>query len=125
MTLYLDKYCNLTNSDDLGSLLGGLQLFSEGETWDPAAWHDLINAINHTLNVKFEKKEVENKLTILKPFKAMTFFLEKYYELTTYEDLKTILVPLIIFEQNNDLNSPAWKQWFECVNIVLHEKSDC
>ena len=121
MTLYLDKYYILTNSDDIGSLLGGFQLFEEGGTWDPAAWHDWIDSINKTLDIKNEKNKIEEGLTVSQSFKAMILFLEKYYELTSYNDIAIILTPLYDFEKNQNLNSPIWKNWIECVNKVLRE----
>lgn len=118
MTLYLDKYYFANPSDDLGSLLGGFQLFEEGGTWDPAAWHDWINSINRVLN---KKNEIKDTFTILQAFQIMTSFLEKYYELTSYDDIAAILSPLIIFEKNQDFDSIVWKDWVECVNKVLYE----
>lgn len=121
MTLYLDKYYIMTNSDDIGSLLGGFQLFEEGGTWDPAAWHDWIGSVNKILDIKNEKNKVEETLTISQSFKTMILFLEKYYELTSYDDIAIILSPLYDFEKNHNLESPAWKNWTECINKVLHE----
>ena len=46
MIKFLEKYYERTNSDDIGSLLGDLQLLSDGSTSDPAAWNDWIDAIN-------------------------------------------------------------------------------
>lgn len=51
----------------------------------------------------------------------MIYFLEKYYELTICDDIAAILGPLRNFEKNHNLNSPAWKDWIECVNKVLYE----
>lgn len=118
MTLYLDKYYFANLSDDLGSLLGGFQLFEEGSTWDPAAWHDWINSINRVLNKKNADKDT---FTILQAFQIMTSFLEKYYELTSYDDIAAILSPLITFEKNQDFNAPEWKAWVQCVNKVFYE----
>lgn len=55
ITLYLDKYYNITDSDDIGALLGGFQLFEEGGPWDPAAWHDWTEAVNKALNGSCKK----------------------------------------------------------------------
>jgi len=39
MVCFLDDYYNETLSDDLGSLLGDMQLLEDDNgTWDPAAW---------------------------------------------------------------------------------------
>jgi hypothetical protein len=55
MTKFLENFYNNTASDDVGLLLGGMQLFPEGGTYDPAAWEDWMDSINEVL-----KKE-ENK----------------------------------------------------------------
>lgn len=46
MLLFLEVEYKLTQSDDLGELLGGFQLTDDGETMDPAAWGDWIAAVN-------------------------------------------------------------------------------
>jgi hypothetical protein len=38
MQNFLDVYCDMTGSENLASILGGLQLHPDGQSWDPAAW---------------------------------------------------------------------------------------
>lgn len=121
MTFYLDMYYNITSSDDLGSLLGGFELFEEGGTWDPAAWHDWMDSIKKIRNIQFKDNELEIKLSISEALTAMTFFIEKYYELTTYDDLASILRPLIVFEKNHDYSSSVWNNWIGCVKKALQD----
>ncbi len=121
MTFYLDMYYTITSSDDLGSLLGGFELFEEGGTWDPAVWHDWMDSIKKVRNIQFKDNELEITLSISEALKAMTFFIEKYYELTTYDDLASILSPLILFEKNHDYSSSVWNNWIGCVNKALQE----
>lgn len=45
MFAYLEQIYGRTRSDDLGVLLGGMSLLSDGETADPAAWQDWIKAV--------------------------------------------------------------------------------
>lgn len=45
MTCFLEKYYQQTLSEDIGSLLGDLQILEDGKTVDPAAWADWINCI--------------------------------------------------------------------------------
>lgn len=49
MQKFLEGYWERTNSDDVGSLLGDLQLSPDGRTFDPAAWHDWIESIEEVL----------------------------------------------------------------------------
>ena len=46
MIKFMEKYYERTNSDDIGSLLGDLQLLSDGSTADEAAWTDWLDSVN-------------------------------------------------------------------------------
>jgi len=50
MRVFLEDYYKRTLSDDIGSLLGDLQLFQDNTTADPAAWNDWIRATDSVLN---------------------------------------------------------------------------
>lgn len=45
MFAFLEKRYQLTESDDLGALLGAMSLLPDGGTADPAIWEDWLNAI--------------------------------------------------------------------------------
>lgn len=49
MQLFLEKYYNLTGSDDIGSLLGSMQMSDDGKTMDPAIWDDWLSSVEKTL----------------------------------------------------------------------------
>lgn len=49
MRRFLEGYWERTNSDDVGGLLGDLQLCQDGGTFDPAAWEDWIEAVEGVL----------------------------------------------------------------------------
>ncbi len=55
MQKFLELYYERTHSDDVGSLLGDLQLTSENEPFDPAAWDDWINSVNAVLSERKNK----------------------------------------------------------------------
>ncbi len=58
MRLFLEKYYEQTQSDDVGSLLGDLQFFEkEKETADPAAWKEWMECVNKVLAEKNKKFE--------------------------------------------------------------------
>jgi hypothetical protein len=46
MLCFLDNYYQLTQSADIGSLLGGLVLIEDNRTRDPAAWDDWMKCID-------------------------------------------------------------------------------
>jgi hypothetical protein len=56
MACFLEKYYDQTQSDDVGSLLGDLQLLADGGTSDPAAWHDWLDCV-HKVTSQPPKKE--------------------------------------------------------------------
>lgn len=45
MSCFLEEYYNRTLSEDIGALLGEIQILEDGKTADPAAWQDWINCI--------------------------------------------------------------------------------
>jgi hypothetical protein len=49
MIEFLDTYYQQTQSDDIGALLGSLQLLEDGKPADPAMWHDWLQCIEKIL----------------------------------------------------------------------------
>ena len=47
MYKFLENEYELTNSNDIGGLLGGMSLLENGRTADPAIWVDWLNAIEN------------------------------------------------------------------------------
>jgi hypothetical protein len=45
MQLFLEGYFERTKSDDIGSLLGDIQLVADRETADPAAWSEWLSCV--------------------------------------------------------------------------------
>ena len=43
MSCFLEKYYERTSSDDIGLLLGEMQILKDGKTADPALWSDWMN----------------------------------------------------------------------------------
>jgi hypothetical protein len=62
MYLFLENEYRLTNSDDIGGLLGGMSLLAGGGTADPAAWDDWLDAVEGAshedcdIHLKLEQK---------------------------------------------------------------------
>lgn len=54
MYAYLEEYYARTGSDDIGSLLGGMSLLSDGSPADPAAWEDWECAVRRVANEKVD-----------------------------------------------------------------------
>lgn len=52
MRKFLEDYYARTASDEVGALLGDLQLFPEGGTFDPAAWDDWMKSVAAVLKDK-------------------------------------------------------------------------
>ncbi|HEX2977743.1 MAG TPA: hypothetical protein VHO47_01345 [Candidatus Babeliales bacterium] len=49
MRKFLELYYTQTSSDEVGSLLGDLQILKDGKTADPAAWNDWIGCVEEIL----------------------------------------------------------------------------
>lgn len=45
MLQFLEDYYDRTGSDEIGGLLGGLQLDDDGHPMDPAVWADWLSAV--------------------------------------------------------------------------------
>lgn len=45
MIKFLEKYYNLTKSDDVGGLLGSLMIVENGKPLDIALWYDWIKSL--------------------------------------------------------------------------------
>jgi len=45
MCYFLENYYNQTNSDDIGSLLGSMQILEDRNTADPTMWNDWKDCI--------------------------------------------------------------------------------
>ncbi len=52
MTKFLEGYYQRTSSDDVGSLLSGMQILQDGDTADSAAWYDWIESVKKVLKNK-------------------------------------------------------------------------
>jgi len=46
MRQFLEDYYEQTHSDDIGALLGDLQILEDGMTADPAVWDDWLACVN-------------------------------------------------------------------------------
>jgi len=59
MVLFLEGFYERTESDDIGALLGDLQILEDGNTADPAAWEDWLGSVEQALNpsTKLEKEQ--------------------------------------------------------------------
>ncbi len=59
MYKFLENEYELTNSGDIGGLLGGMSLLEDGHTADPAVWGEWLRAIE-----KASEKDLDIKLHI-------------------------------------------------------------
>lgn len=51
MVAFLEREYRLTGSDDLGALLGELQLMEDGKPFDQGAWADWLSAISEVISL--------------------------------------------------------------------------
>ena len=50
MVYFLEDYYELTKSDEIGGMLGGLALLSDGRPADDACWEDWLKAVKRAQN---------------------------------------------------------------------------
>ena len=50
MKLFLEKYFERTKSDEIGSILGDLQISGDGKPFDFAAWDEWLGCVERILN---------------------------------------------------------------------------
>ena len=118
MRKFLDIFYYKTRSDDVGSLLGDLQLFPEGGTFDPAAWEEWQESVANILKTK--QSEVKN-LSELEALQAMRKFLQIFYENTSSEDVSLILKDTQI-SPDGKTDPSTWQNWKKCINEVREGK---
>lgn len=46
MMAFLEKYYLLTHADEIGGLLGSMQVMEDGKPADPAIWDDWLEAVS-------------------------------------------------------------------------------
>lgn len=109
MICFLEGYYNKTLSDDLGSLLGDLQLLDDGGTADPAVWYDWMKVTGDC-----------QVITILDSFKAVIAFLNDYYARTSSFDIK-ILLNNMQQKEEKEIMADTWDNWIKCVNQVIQK----
>jgi hypothetical protein len=54
MYAYLVTVYDRTQSDDLGGLLGDMSTLGDGETADPAVWHEWLRCVNQVKQSKID-----------------------------------------------------------------------
>jgi hypothetical protein len=107
MELFLEKFYENTHSDDVGGLLGDLQIVGDGMPADPAAWQDWMRCVK------------TEQLTVSQGFECMKLFLENYYERVHATDTDGLLKSLGVGESNQQPNSASWQTWERSVSEVL------
>lgn len=61
---------------------------------------------------------MKETLTYLEAFKAMTCFLEKYYEHTSSDDIGSLLGEMQILEDEKTADPSAWQDWMNCIQKI-------
>lgn len=110
MTCFLDMYYQSSHSDQIGALLGAMNMniFGNGnQTADPAIWGDWIECIN-----------TDDGLTIIAAFQAVAKFVAMRYSFEP-EDTVAALIDGMHIDKNGSIVNPAfWEDWIGCVNEI-------
>lgn len=62
MFLFLERYYQMTHSDDVGGLLGGMSLLVDGTTADPALWNDWMECVQRVSSGEVGESNIGLKL---------------------------------------------------------------
>lgn len=111
MQFFLEDYYDKTHSNDLGSLLGGMQLFPEGGTFDPAMWNEWQKSVGKNKN-----------LTILDAFDSMQKFLKIYYNYINSDEIKE-LIDLMNPSKDGIFDRTIWTKWIDATTKSLKNKA--
>ncbi len=57
MVLFLESFYERTEADEVGALLGDLQILEDGITADPAAWNDWLKSVEAVLNTYSQQEK--------------------------------------------------------------------
>ena len=110
---FLEHFYYKTSSDDLGSLLGDMQLLEDGSgTWDSAAWHDWIDALEGKLSV-----------TSYEAFVVTFNFLNAYHTRTSSSsvDIQSLLDEMETYKIKKTINATIWQIWMSCTTNVMNQ----
>ena len=58
---------------------------------------------------------MKDRLTYLEAFRAMTCFLEKFYEQTSSADIGSLLGEIQILQDEKTADPAAWEDWMNCI----------
>lgn len=126
MRIYLSIYHTKTNAEDIGMLLGGLQLFKDfddwqenPETWDPPAWEDWMDGVDKTLNdlkIKTHFKKIAYDEDIA--FLCMKNYLQLLYNQFSFEDVGNLLK--ILNNSQSTTSDPIWQQWLQAIDHSIN-----
>jgi hypothetical protein len=111
MTDFFDMHYRYSHSDQIGALLGAMDMniFGNGHrTADPAIWEDWIECLNNN-----------TALTVLEAFQAARQFVEMRYALEP-DDTVVALTHGMHVRADGTIENPAiWEDWMCSVNKVL------
>jgi hypothetical protein len=54
MYAFLEHYYQLTQSDEVGAMLGWMSMLEDGETADPAVWGEWLQAVQQAANADID-----------------------------------------------------------------------
>ena len=57
MVLFLESFYERTGADDIGALLGDLQILKDSNTADPAVWIDWLESVDEVLTTLTQHQE--------------------------------------------------------------------
>lgn len=117
MIIYLDKYYERTNSNDIGGLLGDAMILEDGTTADSAMMDDWL------LSVKKNTNKIDNNYMDIKcAYLALIDFLKDYGERINSNEIANLISDMTLVKDNESQNKRCWKEWLEAVTDLENDR---
>ena len=124
---FLDGYYKNNPSDDLGLLLGEMQLQNDNISADSATWGYWIDSANRVIDQENHLEidmpnPTSDELNVLDTFKAMINFLKIYHNQIQSDDIQAILDDLRLSDNNEIIDWAVKRNWRESVDYIVSDK---
>lgn len=114
MHCFIENQWQKHNENELGAMLGDMNLRMDGMTADPAMWPRWLECLQPFKQHDFSEED---------GFFAMILFTEEYISTYYDPDIKDLLNLISACQQNKELNIQTWNTWIDCLQKTHFEKN--
>lgn len=121
--IFLNNIYNAKKIENIGSLLGDMQLFEDDSSVDPAAVEDWRIAVYSVKGVAAEKQSELFFLTKIEAYEAFCKFLKDYSSRTSSQDINE-LVNNLVQSKTHSTKKDLFIEWSKVVDFVEKNPKD-